>query len=45
MKGSSKVAVKVLYGTLQAHHVMQEFKSKELIHHLSMVMVLVLHQV
>jgi hypothetical protein len=45
MKGSSKDAAKVLYCTLQAHCIMQEFKSKEFIHHPSMVTVLMLHQV
>jgi hypothetical protein len=45
MKGSSKDAAKVLYCMIQAHRIMQEFKSKEFIHHPSMAMVLMLHQV
>jgi hypothetical protein len=45
VKGSSKDAAKVLYCTLQAHRIMQEFKSKEFIRHPSMATVLMLHQV
>jgi hypothetical protein len=45
VNGSSKDAAKVLYCMLQAHHIIQEFKSKEFIHHPSMVTVLMLHQV
>jgi hypothetical protein len=45
IKGSSKEAVKVLYCMLQAHCIMQEFKLKEFIHHLSVATILMLHQV
>jgi hypothetical protein len=44
MKGSCQDMVKVLYCTLQAHRLMQEFKSKQLIHQSSMMMVLLPQQ-